>query len=445
MNIDKCLSLLNKIMNDMNEKRPSKSDPSWLPINDYHVMGKQQATDVTNELINLMDNYTKIYKQTKQYITDDIIKKCTDNIIIIYLIENKRNGEKYVGFTSYPFQAFIKHSIHLHNMKKHNIFNRFIETDIKWFTFTLLEYVHYKDRTHVDERLSYHRDIHVADIQSDSPTKKYEPKDDFNFLYEERVKLLHNIISKYKTKMQPFHGYIFALVSPRTQQVFIGGTQQKISFDEIKALLRDNQKLKHCIHELKLAYIEKYRAYCSFEFMLRIDYYKLKFDSINDGYNIDYSYPKSPILFADIMFQNTRKRIEKDLFLKIQKLFFEEYFIDKTDYTNVYGFVYKIEHAPTNRKFFAYSTGTTLHDIIAKLYNDIEQQDKTIKQTKLHKTLLNNPYFDFEFTVIKTKHIDDTKIDLMNEVELLISKYNTINAGLNVPEPRLRQIDYDMQ
>lgn len=432
MNINESAYLLKQIMNDKSEYRPSIDSKKWTPYRNYKIFKSYHKTyEITPDLITIMNNYTKLYKRIKNYIDTTILDKYDDNIAIIYVIENKRTNDKYIGYTTYPLIIFIKYNIHNYNMKTFNIFTKFNESDIKWLNITLLEYVCYKDKTQIDERKSYYTDllIRTSEKSSDENTiMSYDPVDDLNFLFEERIKNYLNTISDHKNKLVPFYGYIYMLINKQNNKIYIGGT---LTILDKKTILKQLEKNNILLDDkLELLYYEKYYAFTMIEFMLRIDYHKIKYNSIKTGYNTDYLLDVSPIFFADIVSKQQIKRIQQQLFTQTQLSFFEQYFKDNTNYKDNYGYVYEITHTPTNKKYFGYTTNTKLHDEILQLYNN------PIKSAKMHKALTEYSYFDFKFHIVKTKSITDTTTDLHNETLNLIAKYNTTVDGFNTNETK---------
>src|SRR5690606_31862754 len=127
MNINENINLLKNILNKNKGYRPKIED--W---GDDYILAGNKIYEINDDLIKLMNNYTKIYKQLKKHMDDKIIEKYDDNIAIIFLMENKKNpDEKYVGYTTYNLLTLIKVNIHLLNLKQENLFDKFSENDIR--------------------------------------------------------------------------------------------------------------------------------------------------------------------------------------------------------------------------------------------------------------------------------------------------------------------------
>jgi hypothetical protein len=429
MNINDSIELLKEIINKNKEYRPTNID-NW----DDGIIKSDKIYEITDDLIKLMQNYSKIYKQIKNYIDDKIITRYNDKIAIIYLAENVKTHEKYVGYTTYKLFTLIKLNIHQLNIGEDNVFSNFTEKDIRWITFRLLEFIKFENRKEIFERKKYYMDHYYKNIIVSADEKS---DNDDDFLFKARMKIYFDIIVKFKNKLNTFTGYIFALVNKENKKIFIGGFPNKISLKDIINILKsqNNKKFIEDFDEynedaFELKNIEKYKAYTKIDFILRIDYLKIKYSTIQNGYNSDLIFEDSQILFADLITNVQKKYIEKKLFPMIQKLFFEKDFRDNTDYKNIYGFVYEIFNKRDKKRYFAYIINKSLKDVISDLYDGIIK--KSEKYNKIQRAFLENPFYDFEFNIIKIKTEDDVNIDLKTEADLLIAKYDTINNGYNI-------------
>ena len=166
--------------------------------------------------------------------------------------------------------------------------------------------------------------------------------------------------------------------------------------------------------------------------MLRIDFWKLKKDTINKGYNSSLSIEESEQMFSRDFPSRFQKVVERNFFLKIQRHIFNTKFEDEVDYENIFGFVYLIKNKENGKRYYGSVYQKTLKDVVLEMYG--KALEGNVKHNRILKALMENPYTAFEFKIVVTKSPDDTKIDLLRETERLIVKYNTRDeeSGYNI-------------
>lgn len=256
--------------------------------------------------------------------------------------------------------------------------------------------------------------------------------------YKKRMRIFYDIFDKYETKFTPFMGKIYCLKNIKNKKLFFGGSEGLMTKEMfLKNMIKNkkNDKLlndlkKYKIDDFKFKLIEKYRAKSPFEFMFRIDYYKTKYKTIENGYNIDYNLPESERLFNKSFQTISKNLVERNIFLRIQKELLSRKVINEYNFDNIFGFVYMIENIKNKKKYFDYAMNTSLKSIILGMYD--KALEGNIKHNKILKVLQEEPYYHFRFKTIKIKSNSDTKTNIKDETDRLIKKFNTIESGYNI-------------
>lgn len=469
---------LSKIMNFNTEFRPSENNDKWKVVknnnDEYKVMRRMLKYQIDDDLVRLMHDYTKVYKSVyfDNPKRNKIIKKYSDDIALIYIMDNKKTGDAYVGYTTSPLITFIKMNIHKKNIGESSIFDHFPKlknlTDI---TFELLEYVLFISRSDIYDRKKYWQrkllddfeDLTIDDLDTEDLYEYMNMNKINEFdnlintedaeLYNQRLELFYDVFKPLASKFTPVKGYIYKIQNAKTKRIFIGG-------DEFVDILKDTdditnehllKKIKHkvlkntvdthnnkIIHDLKkygermfkCKIIERYNAKSPFDFMLRIDYHKLLNKAIDDGYNMDYCLSESTGLFAKSLTAKIKERLQRSMFLKMNQYLIEKNLKDDTNYTDVVGFVYEIKNIKNTKRYISYVHNTTLKDKILSFYDAAIAGN--VKRSKILKIFAEEPYFKFKYSILLIKRNNDVAIDLKNEADKLIQKYNTVEDGYNI-------------
>lgn len=464
------------IINNPPENKPHHNDKRWRKSNNikniYVIPGKKKYR-ITDSLIELMKRYSKLYEDNINNINDSkIIHKKSKDIAVIFKLINRRTNEKYIGYTTNNLITYIKLNLHLRNIGQPNIFDSFNVSNLTDLKFKMLEYVKFKKRKDLIQRKLYYKNkykkvfapikrrvsrtpvIKVNNTGTKSKNTKVKSAEllklekdiDQEELYNKRMDVFYNVFNKFKNYYESFTGYIYLLKNKKNHLCLIGGTKKKVDKKEfvIKMLKNNNMKLEEDLKNkdpFSFKLIEKFKAKCEWDFMLRLDFLKLKYNSISRGYNSNLTMPESENLFSNIFPTRLREETQKILFLQIQKDLFNKNFHDKdkSKYQNIYGFIYMIENKVNRKKYFAhYMGGGTLKDVIMELYN--KAAEPNIKHNKILKVLAEEPFYDFDFQIIKIKKHSDMSIDLKDETDKLIEEFDTINNGYNLDYRRLKQI-----
>ena len=448
MNKAESLELLKSIINSNNEFRPTPTDKRWKQVinEEYHVMKSSINYEVPKKLVKLMKKYSKIYNSLKTEEKDDIIDKYDDNIAIIYLLENDKTMERYVGYTTNPLFTFIKLNMHKDNIGEENVFDNFGNNEYNNFTFEIVEYVKYNTRKDIFQRKRValakyiNKTIEKAIDESKKPNVDYLDK-----IYDKRMDIFYEVLGGQVSQFKSFFGYIYKIRNLKNNKVFIGGYHRLLSKKTLLDMLTKSDDLLELIHDIKkygrrnisMNIIEKYDAKTMFDFLLRIDYHKIKQDSIENGYNKGFSIDESELLFDQRLLTSKRNILKKRLFLKIQKHLFEKNFKDDNIYDNVYGYVYQIQNKKSKKRYIATVYNKKLKNIVIKMYNSALKGN--VKHSKILKALEEETYNSFTFKILKVKKMDDQRIDLEDETANYIAKYDTINNGYNIDKKKLRR------
>lgn len=438
---------LHNIINDnRNEYRPLTSCKKWRDV-EYRDMNYNPEYKVfrnninvieytiTNKLIKEVEKYTDVYKKLDDPDKDLIIDRFNDNVGIIFMAKNELNERKYVGNTIIPLISYIKLNLHKRNLNKYNVFDNLIDDPnnhdlsvqrqhLKNINFKVIEYIKYNNNRDVHERTNYWKEKYMK--------KSMIPFPEEDAIYQKRITTFTDTLIK--NKQNSFTGYIFFLRNRRNRKMFIGGLEKKITKDELMGLLK-NKEFNNDIDEFgkksfEFAIFDEYDAKSKYDFMLRIDFYKSRLDTIKNGYNSGYNMAESEILWKKNLPTRARERLQHKFFLMMQKKLFEKNFVDNNDYTDIYSFVYQIQHKKNKMKYISVNTKGTLKDSIINLYK--KGIKKNVKNDKIIKALGEEPYDKFTFKILKKKSYEDFNMDIGGEAEKLISKWNTIGLGYNV-------------
>jgi len=452
---------LAKIINTPSEYRPKKGDKKWKKVNGYYVMKGKLKYKITPLLEKKMERYSELYLSIPDAEMFDVIKKYDDNIGLIYLAKHIDSGEKYIGYTTNPLLTLIKLNLHKREVGEKDIFSKLDGYDVQKIEFRVLEYVMYKERIEIIKRRRYYKkrllrkqmrmnsdrrsyggspDEYAEDkTPSERKLERYQ-KDDF---FKKRIILFHDMLGKDKNKFKSFPGYIYMLTNKKNKKMFIGGYSEELTkkqfFDAITET--GNEELKKDIEkygkgEFKYELIEEYDAKTIIDFLLRIDFLKLRYDAFDRGYNKKYCMPEAKELFDQKLLTRIKNQLERKFFLMIQKVLVYKYFKDRKSYENIVGFVYEIQNKRNNKRFISYSHGRTLKDIIIGMYDNAIEGN--VKHSKILKALIDEPYRNFTFKILIIKKTDDKEIDLQDEADKLVEKYNTIDDGYNIDKAALR-------
>jgi len=332
-------------------------------------------------------------------------------------------------------------------MDQDNIFDNFKETDITNFSFEIIEYVKYEKRRDLVNRMRKYQDEYISkknDVMIGGDVKKTDASNQLDKIYNKRMEILFEIIGTQVSKFKSFTGYIFKLENKANRRVFISGYHKKLSKHELLDMLMKSKELVELIKDVKrygrrnfeLEILDQYDAKSTFDFLVKIDFFKLKYESIIKGYNKGFSLDESEDLFSPRLLTRKKKIMSRNIFLKMQKYLFERSFKDDNKYDNLYGFVYQIQNKKSKMRYIAYAHMDKLKDIIIGMYNAALKGN--VKHSKILKALEEEPYDAFTYKIIKKKMMNDTKMSLEDTADALIVEYDTINKGYNMDKKKLR-------
>ena len=441
------IDLLKNIINSNHEFRPKIDDNHWIKLDDTNVytINSSKHYDISDKLIKIMNKFSKIYKSIKDVSVDDIIDKVNDNIAIIYLMENNKTDEKYIGYTKNPLYTFIKLNIHKYNVDHDNIFDNFKDVNLNDFSFEIIEYVKYEKRIDIINRRRNYHDEYINNKIGGTYINNNEIAKQLDKIYPKRMEILFEILGTNITKFKSFVGYIFKLENKLNNKIFISGYHKKLLKHELIDILSKNDELNDLIKDIKkygrrnfeLEMIDKYDAKTTFDFLVRIDFFKLKYDSITKGYNKGFSLEESEELFSQRLLTKKKKVMSRNIFLKIQKYLFEKNFKDDNNYDDMYGFVYQIQHKKNKMRYISYAYMDKLKNIIIGMYNGALKGN--VKHSKILKVLEEEPYDAFTYKILKKKTMTDTKVSIEDVAESLIVEHDTINKGYNIDKNKFKK------
>lgn len=463
----KVLTVLKDIMYPQhNSNMPQPNDNRWEPVPDkeYKIIKDTNYYNITSDLIKMMEKYTKIYNTLNDTTRDLIINPTNNhNIATVYIAENDTTAEKYVGYTTNPMTTFIRLNIHSYNLDQESVFDNFeYSTDFNKnkkfnltdFSFETIEYVKYNNRQDILDRKRQYTKTYVNNNEpspsSTSPKNKIlidtnkiakSTKDDsIDKLYNKRIDIFYDILRPQEKQFKPFVGYIYDLNlnnnnNKNANKSFIIGYNHKLSkkfvFDQLSesdtSISKDIQDLGRKDYTLTL--LETFHSKSMYDLLFRTDYWIIKKDSIANGYNHKYNMSESEILFGPNLLTRRKNQVSRSIFLNIQKFLLNKNFDDNLDYTDIYGMIYQIQNKKTKERFISYAYNKKFKNILLDYYNTALKGN--IKKNKLLKALMEIPYDDFTYSILKIKNMDDKKIDILDETEKLVSRFKTVDKGYN--------------
>ncbi len=450
---DKIIKKLIKMINDdSKEVRPTVSDKRWKKVNNnvYTIKSNNSGYKVTQKLVDYVEKYTDMYIKIHDVEMYDILKKYNDNIGIIYLLTDRVTNFKYVGFTTNSLLTFIKLNLHKYNLKEKNVFekvnsnNNNNNNNLTDLEFRLLEFVKYKDKADIISRKDTYQDIldNSETVKETTTSDKQTTIINNNNInnsefFDRRMDVFYDIFDNFKNSFKEFQGFIYVIKNKLNNKKFIGGVEKEMTKSQfINTVVKFNSS-QEFMDDLKkngpegfiYGLLEKYKADSFFDFMLRVDYFKITLKSL-DQYNTSFNMDESEKLFKKDFPTRAKMQVQKNFFIKIQKLLFLKNIKDSLDYTNTYGFVYMIENKKNSMKYIGYALNTTLKNAVSELYDKALKDN--IKHNKILRVLMEEPYDRFRFKILKVKTMTDTSVDLKGDVSKYIAKYDTIKKGYNI-------------
>ena len=252
--------------------------------------------------------------------------------------------------------------------------------------------------------------------------------------YNKRMKIFYNISKRYDNQDSVKKGYIFLLENKKNRKKYCGGTVvskpkkgETISAIKSEKFYDDLKKYKSTGFSLKI--IEEIEFSLELEFMIKIDFYKIKHNTIKKGYNSELCFNQSDRMFGYTLQTTSKNFLTKTIKLNIDKYLLNRDYNDDSNYNQLDGYIYLITNRRTNKKYYGYiDENMKMINVINNIY-DIAMMGN-IKQNKLAKAFIKYPYTDFSYEIVKKKEWGNN-INLVRETNILIKKYNTIKYGYN--------------
>lgn len=451
---DQLINRLQQILISNDTNKPSVNSSRWKRIHDrrYKIVKGNKHFRVSEDLIRIIDRFTDICVKLKLDENDvlDMLPSPKDSIGTVYLLENDNSDNRCVLYTKYPLLTTIKLNMHKFNNNQDSFFDNFDDDDLRNFSFEVIEYVKYTDRKDLLERKKAHQALFESDnyIYNRANTnntetketivgglvKPVQSKEEIDKMYEKRIPIVMDVINQQHKQFRPFIGFIYKIQNIRNKRVFVLGMPEETSRTRIMDMIGDrSDRLQYDIERFgrrsfDVRLIETFHATTVFDFMFRVDYQRTKLDSLNKGYNDSYAIEESELLYGPNLLTRKRNQLTRSLFIKMQKYLFEKHLRDSTDYKDVYGFIYQINHRRSKKRFIGYAHNSRLKKAVMEHYD--KALDGNVKQNKILKALSEEPYDSFSFTVMKKmKHGES--MDLHGETEKLIERYDTVEKGFN--------------
>lgn len=252
--------------------------------------------------------------------------------------------------------------------------------------------------------------------------------------YNKRMKIFHNICQRYTNQDPIQKGYIFLLENKVNRKKYFGGAlnkkpNKKDTLSAIKndKFLVDFQKYKATGFNMKI--VDEIDFTFELEFMVKIDFHKIKYKTIKRGYNNGLCFEESERLFGFTLQTTSKNVLTKNIKLNIDKHLLNRNYKDSSSYSRVDGYIYSITNIRTKKKYYGYiDENMKMIDVINNIY-DVAMLGN-IKQNKLIKALVKYPYTDFVYEIVK-KNVWGDNLNLVRETNILIKKNNTVKYGYN--------------
>lgn len=422
----------NKIMQD-DEFMPDH-DSNWEKINNYYVLKFFEPVEykINNNLIEDMKLYNRLNNKlleeygisNKNHYKNNMSKK----IYRIYLIFDKYNFT--INSTSYSVLKAVKINLRrLLSGERSNLnlfMNNLVGTRIKVLTFI--------------KNLENYRQLDQIKKQYEEIYQKKIRENPFPIIY--CYKIIKKISVSEENKLDVYikllKSYVYQFSNNQNKKKYIGVVQDTILdkgtnylFDKIK---KYNFKLKRSNFNdfnfkiLKIIFSKTF-VYAELE----ADYFIIKYDTINNGYNEIYNIGNRNIFF-NCNFNRNIDHIRTYVFVNMQRELFDRYYDDEYDYSNLMGFVYAVINTNNNKKFISFSNISndrirTLRQIMLSFYNSaITGKNNT---SKLIQALKSEPYNHFKLIILK-KLTNNNKINISSTINKYINKYDSVYNGYNV-------------
>ena len=428
-----------------NFKTPSIQDITWRQVNNrnYKTIKSNQIYKINSQLLDIINNFTQIYKSLK---IKHNINLTSTNITTLFIIRYDKTKESHIIYTNLNILVFIKHNLFKYNTDQDSVFDMFDtldkNPDFTKFNFEIIEYIKNYTKQDVLERKQIYYNLLFK--QNTSQNNNQENSQDItqdlslDKIYVKRIQLYHDLIYKQLNSFRSFTSFIYILNNIFNNKKFILGYHKKLTDTEIFDIAVNSSKFKaalltHSRRSFNITTLETFKAKNIIDLILRIDFLKIKYNTINNGYNDNFSILESQQLYDQTLLTKQKNIILRNLFIRSQLILLED---DKTftnnniNYQDVYQYAYMITNKRTRQKYVGFSyNNTAFKKYILEFYN--KALSGNIKQNKLLKNMSEAFYNDLDFKIIKIKTLEDTKIDIQDYVNKMIIKYNTKTAGLN--------------
>lgn len=426
--------IINKMDNILkdNEWIPNLNDIQWKHIKNENYKIYQNPPNIeytiNDNIINQVKKYNKLYQQIKSKIKQ---KEKINNIKItkIYIVYNNENTLFEISYTTNTILHSIKLSLNKYLSNDPSLFDNFMT--LKGLKIKLLECIlgNITKKELMDKKKEYKE---IYDKQ-----KINLPKNNIKKYCIETIKNISYDISLSYEKNITCYIYEFN----NNFKKYISGSFNKITKKTILELynkmIKINSLIDDDINKWKLKILEIYKSSSEFDCWIHVDYYIFINNSIENGYNLYYNVIENYIN-NDCISMIEKEHIKKNIFLKIQKEYFNKFYKDQTNYNILKTIIYYIKTIDNNKMFIGHSKKDLIYTI-NDLYNKAIENKK--KYSKISRILSTIPYNKLEIGILK-KINKTSKEDPITQENKLIKKYNTIEDGYNMNTKSLRLKNY---
>lgn len=448
------IKTLKSSINSCEEYRPLKSDRGWKKKDGIIYMPGEGKYRITNDLLNKSVFLNKILSKFRNVTLGELIKRDSAHISLIYKIDTQENGVLYVGSTSLPLLTFIKVNLLKLLADDDNVFDNVEHINKTDLQFHIIEWVDSEDRDDVITRRRFwrrklikkeHKIEDAIDVMDGGKKKEEEYNEK---LWEKRIDIINKQFEDFSENFKEFTGTIIKLYNKEELRTLIVGFEDNFTRESLfeKLSNSNNNRLKEDIIKygtgteiFDVELLETFVAKSPIHFSLRIDWFRLKYNSIGDnGYNNKLLIPESKQMFEINI--NTRKRriAERSIIARMQI-----WIVADECYKNIYGnpqgyFIFSLTNNRDNNKvYYGYSNGDSLCEILIEFYNKVIAGN--VKHNNIVKAMGKYPWKSWTLRI--NPDIPSSLTEASRLVENLINQYDTRNPenGYNIDYGKVKQ------
>lgn len=432
---------------------PTLDSSSWKEYEGYYIIKPtDKVVFFLGNLIPSMDELQIKLNQMGGTLKDNfntICKTVTDDIHTIgtiYQLHNIVTNEFYLGYTTFNLIDYVVSAIynHKHNSSKLQFANLLTSPDSLYTTYVCaIEYVKFSDKGQIIKRKEEWRNYFNSDDKFSTEMHYIFMGKSLNVSLDDRYKFIRDIQKKYIKKYnlqdaQYDDGKIYKITNKIDGRVYIGSTTQplKTRFIGHKSSKHINTKLyldilKIGADNFEIALIENFSCNSEFELHAREDYWIIKYNSIESGYNSKYALIESKLgLNEPKLNHQCREILRKLIFARCQLENFTMYY-DGASQFKEFNVVFYIREKNKD-KYFIDKSICTLSASIKNMYTSAINKiiDKKCHNSKLYDFLMEIPFNDLDIVILKRYSLATLK-DMTSDVNKYRIQYDSYIKGLN--------------